>query len=285
MRLSYFVEEAFSDLHSNITKNLELYEKDEDWLESYFKGHKYKEESTIDFSPPSLYPFQKRLNDEDKTKEDIANVRIVYDNLKDLSPLQASNKYMWTCLAHTTYRKYVIHRWLDDDKFSSYDEKTKAGRIRRVFFVSEGKRSLEANAIARLWWYGFMSYDAGTPSNPYHLTEKLVANTKFCRDFMQTPCCENRTVGKGVLLAIEDFKQTLGSNEGISGYYRHLKKYLNRYGAVTSLDALDENEVRKLSFDYLCKMKKIEIIEEDDIEDDIDLEYELEDEMELASIT
>jgi len=286
MRLSYFLEDTYHDLYSNIDKNLESYIKDEDWLEIYFQGQEYVKESTIDFSPPSLFSFDKRLSEEEKTKEDITNVRIIYNHLKNLSPLQATNKYMWTCLAHTTYRKYVIHRWLDDDKYNSYDNETKANRIRRVFFASDGKRSLEANAIARLWWYGFMSHDPNNPSNEYHLTNKLVANTKFCRDFMQTPCCENSTVGKGVLLAVEDFRQTLNDNEGISGYYRYLKKYLNRYAAVTSLDALDEDDVRKLSLDYLNKIRRGNPIMEDDAdEDDAVLDYELDDEVELASIT
>ena len=90
-----------------------------------------------------------------------------------------------------------------------------------------------------------------------------MSNTTFCTDFMLSLCCENRVVGKGVLLAVADFIQTLGKNEGISRYYRYLKKYLNRYGAVTAIDTLDESEIRTISLDYLNELRNKRIIPKD----------------------
>jgi hypothetical protein len=280
MGLLYFTEDAYDDLSSNIGANLTRYASDEDWLEDFFCGQVYIKESSVDFSLPQLYRYSNRLSVEDKTKEDIINVKNLYERLKGLSPLQATNKYLWTCLSHTIYKDYVVHRWLDYDKYLVLEDQKKENRIKRTFFTSGDKRSLEAHAIARLWWYGFASYDAGNPSNPFHLTDILVANTKFCRDFMQSLCCENRTVGRGVLLAVRDFMQALENNGGISTYYRHLKKYMNRYGAVTSLDYLSEDEIRSISYNYLDGLRKKKIILEDDSSMDIDDEED-----ELTSTT
>jgi hypothetical protein len=60
---------------------------------------------------------------------------------------------------------------------------------------------------------------------------------------------------RGVLLAIKDFKDEIGGNEGITEYFRECKKYLNHYAAVTTLEFLDSNEIRDLAFNYMMKLR------------------------------
>jgi len=274
-RIVFFLEDAYMTLYDNIGGNVSCYVQRDDWLDDFFSGQEYKKESTIDYFLPALLEMKtpaKRLANEEKTIEDIANVKILYSSLRGLSPLQATNKYMWACLTHTMYKDYVTHRWMDE----TLSDERKATRIERVFFFTKREtqsRAIEINAISRLWWYGHVSYDDANPTNPFHLTEILVSNTKFCRDFMLSKCCESRTVAKGVLLAIADFIPMLEKGEGISGYYRnYLKKYLNRYGAVTSLDLLDVEEVHNLSLNYLIGVRKAKGKVEDAIDEDIDID-------------
>lgn len=272
-RIQYFLEEAYDKLRDGVGANSKKYLGGEDWLDAYFTGREYIKESTIDVLLPEVVPFSGRLTVDQRAIEDIANVKQIYGNMRTLTPLQATNKYMWTCLAHTVYKEYVLHRWFDDDKFDALSDEKKAKRIFSRFFATSNERSLNNNAIARLWWYGFMSYDAQNRSNPFHLTEVLVGNTKFCTDFMLSHCCWNRSVGKGVLRAAADLIPQLNKNEGISGYYRRLKKYLNRYGAVTSLYFLNEDDIYNLSMEYLQKQRKNAPIEGDD-PDESDLDFE-----------
>lgn len=272
-KIQYFLEEAYDKLRDQVEANSEKYLYTEDWLDAYFIGQEYMRESTINILLPEVVPFSGRLTVEQRTIEDIANVKQIYGNMRTLTPLQATNQYMWTCLAHTIYREYVLHRWFDDEKFDALSDEKKIKRIISRFFATNNERSLNNNAIARLWWYGYISYDAQNRSNPFHLTEILVSNTKFCTDFMQSHCCWNRGVGKGVLRAVADLIPQLDKNEGISGYYRRLKKYLNRYGAVTSLDFLNEEDIYNLSMEYLQKQRKNAPIEGDD-PDESDLDFE-----------
>lgn len=271
MLLSYFTEEAYDILQRELPNNLTHYTSGEEWLDNYFSTlPQYKKESSIGISLPGLCFEPRRLTNEEKTKEDITNIKILYGQLQTLSPYQATNRYMWSCLAHVYYREYVHHRWLDDDGFDSLSPEKKITRIKSRYFVAGGKkgvsgRSLNDNALSRLWWYGHMSYDRSNRSNPFHLTEILASNTKFCTDFMQNICNWNPSVGKGVLRAIAEFKTELGPNEGISGYYRnYLKKYMNRYGAVSSLYSLSEDEVFTLALDYLHQVRKKRILTEDE---------------------
>lgn len=272
-KIQYFLEEAYDKLWDQVEINRGKYFSAEDWLDSFFSGMEYMRISTIDILLPEIVAFSGRLTVDQRTIEDIANVKQIYGNMRMLTPLQATNQYMWTCLAHTVYKEYVLHRWFDDEKFDALSDEKKLKRIISRFFATSNERSLNNNAIARLWWYGYISYDAQNRSNPFHLTEVLVSNTKFCTDFMQSHCCWNRTVGKGVLRAVADLIPQLDKNEGISGYYRQLKKYLNRYGAVTSLDFLSEEDIYNLSMEYLQKQRKDAPIEGDDL-DELDLDFE-----------
>ena len=57
---------------------------------------------------------------------------------------------------------------------------------------------------------------------------------------------------RGVLMAIRDFKDLLGDNEGITDYFRECKKHLNHYAAVTTFEFLDSDEIS----DYMVKLRE-----------------------------
>lgn len=60
---------------------------------------------------------------------------------------------------------------------------------------------------------------------------------------------------KGVLLAIGEFNEEIG-REGITDYFRECLKYLNRYAAVTVLDYLEPEEIKKLALDFMRKLRE-----------------------------
>lgn len=87
------------------------------------------------------------------------------------------------------------------------------------------------------------------------MTKILFTNQTICTDVMDTLNRMNFNRIKGVLLAIRDFKELLDDNEGITEYFRECKKYLNHYAAVTTLDFLEVEEIQKLAFDYMVKLR------------------------------
>lgn len=114
---------------------------------------------------------------------------------------------------------------------------------------------LNDNALSRLWWYGYLTYDRKN-SNHYWLTEILFTNQTICTDVMDTFNRMNIDRMRGVLMAIRDFKNVIGDNEGITEYFRECKKYLNHYAAVTTLEFLDSDEIRDLAFNYMMKLRE-----------------------------
>ena len=250
MKLPYFLEPVYDELFSAIEANQDHYmNNDPDWLNIVFSDRHYSKESTIEIQKPTLIEMDFSKDDSLKSQEDLANVRIMFDALGVLTPLQATNKYLWTYLSHITYKDYIFHRWLS----SPTDVPVRT--IRTRFFVTSNANTLYDNAISRLWWYGYISYDEGNP-NPYHLTEILLMNQTICSDFVDTRYCHNRTIGKGVLLALKEFAGRLGPREGITDYFREFNKYFNRYGAVSSLDFLSSEDVYEIALNYMIQARE-----------------------------
>lgn len=250
MYLGYFTEEAYDRLLNDINQNLDKYKSEEDWIKQYFGSEDYykisKSVNVMSFSP---YYVPGTKTDEQKSQEDLYNVRLLYEAYKSLTPLQASNKYLWTYLCHANpeYRKYIVDRWLTDARENT---------IRTRFFVKTPRDLLNDNALARLWWYGYLTYDESN-ANPYALTEILLTNQTICTDVIDTLNRMNFQRIKGLLLAIKDFKNLVGEKEGITDYVRSCNKYLNRYAAVTIMELLDSDEIQKLAFEYMKKQRDI----------------------------
>lgn len=250
MLLGYFTEEAYEKLYRDIDENAEKYAGTEEWLPEYFGvGTEYFHQSkTVDVAAFHPYMMPEPLDDDAKSQEDLINTRALYDAFKSLTPLQASNKYMWTYLCHAVpeYREYIQHRWMSSER---------ANTIKTRFFVPGASALLNDNALSRLWWYGHLTYDEKS-NDHYALTKILFTNQTICTDVMDTLNRMNFNRIKGVLLAIRDFKDLLDGSEGITEYFRECKKYLNHYAAVTTLDFLEPEEIQALAYDYMVKLRE-----------------------------
>lgn len=249
MYLSYLTEEAYDRLFQEIENNFEKYTEEESWLPAFFGNKDYCKVSksvNVGVFKPHYMPGHK--TDIQKSEEDLINVRLLYDAFKGLSPLQASNKYVWTYLCHENIdcRKYIIDRWM---------EKPSIGTIKTRFFVESSTNLLNDNALSRLWWYGYLTYDPDN-SNPYALTEILLMNQTICTDVIDTLNRMNFKRIKGVLLALKDFKEDLEEKEGITDYFRGCAKYLNHYAASTTMEMLEYDEIQQLTYDFLVKARK-----------------------------
>lgn len=249
MLLGYFTEDAYEKLYHDIESNADKYTTDEDWLPEFFGNTDYfKMSKSVNVNLFSPYYIPGPKDDAQKSREDLINARNMYEAFKGLTPLQASNKYMWTYLCHAVpeYREYIRDRWMSAERSNT---------IKTRYFVTGSGSLLNDNALSRLWWYGYLTYDPDG-ANHYALTEILFTNQTICTDVMDTLNRTNFSRIKGVLLAIKDFKDLLGANEGITEYFRECKKYLNHYAAVTNFDFLDAEDIRDLAYDYMVKLRE-----------------------------
>lgn len=248
MHLGFFTEEAYDKLLHDIPHNAERYAEKENWLPDYFGSSvDYFKTSAVEVD--EFVPFYSagKKDDVQKSQEDLDNTKRIHTAFINLTPYQASNKYMWTYLCHAIpeYHGYICDRWMQDKRENT---------IKNRFFVTTPGSLLNDNALSRLWWYGHLTYDPQN-ENQYELTEILLTNQTICTDVMDTLNRMNPNRMKGVLLAIRDFKNEIAGSEGITEYFRECKKYLNHYAAVTTLEFLEPEEIRDLAYNYMMRLR------------------------------
>lgn len=126
-------------------------------------------------------------------RDDTAAAIAVHKYLGNLNELEASDKRLWTTLTHVTFRSYVMERW----PAKSDDEAARRNAILRRWFAEGGSdRTLENNAIARLWWGAHLTY-APWKTNPdefgylekedeYYLTKRLFSLQELIKVTMES---------------------------------------------------------------------------------------------------
>lgn len=245
MNLIYFTKDAYKLLKKDLNSNKSKYYSDEPWLSEYFASTGLDEfYKTSAITVPNISLLYSGDDTESKNRDDLLNIKMLYSEYKDkLSPLQASDPMLWSALSHITFKSYVLNRWKKDDGTVRLDQR---------FFATEGRASLlYYNAISRLWWSGYLTYDEDKAnSNPWHLTETLFSAQQTQKDLFDQPFSMNKTIVKGLLMALKRVQEENG-NACTSIFRKCCDSYLNHYGAVSILDTLDSNEIENIAYNFM----------------------------------
>ena len=248
MNLFYFTRDAYKFLKKDLSNNKPNYYSDVPWLAEYFASvgidEYYKTSSVV---VPNIQLMYTGDDDESKNKDDLNNIRILYGAFKGkISPLQAADPMLWSALCHITFREYVLKRWKKDDGTVRIDQR---------FFATEGRASLlYYNAISRLWWSCYLTYDEEKEkSNPYYLTETLFSAQQIQKDLIDQSMSMNKTVVKGLLMALKRIQKETG-NASTLVFRQCCDSYLNHYGAVSILDALNAEDIEEIAYTYMKKI-------------------------------
>ena len=252
-KIKFLTEDAYKDLiYSFDGKDasfIRQYDQDFPWLDEYFKQKDFYVESSAGVCLPSLNcPID--LSSEEKSQNDLTNIRIFYTALKDMTPLQAQNKYMWTYLAHDTYYEYAVHRWRSGNESFINN---------RMIMRDTSPITLRRHSLARLWWFGYSTYDEEHENtNPFKYTELLFRRgQQACYDLVERNYSRDKFVTMGILRGLE---QVL--NDGIPENYvtanvlRETAHNFNKKAAVGSLNLMGVDDIQKMSYDMIFEEMK-----------------------------
>ena len=250
MNLIYFTKDAYKLLKKDLDANKDNYYRDDPWLSEYFAkvglDEFYKTSSIV------VSNLQLNCSGDDvesKNNDDLLNIKLLYSDYKDkITPLQASDPLLWSALCHIPFKEYVLKRWKKDDGTVRLDQR---------FFATEGRASLlYYNAISRLWWSGYLTYDETRAStNPWHLTETLFSAQQIQKDLFDQSFSMNRTVVKGLLSALKTMQEENG-NKSTTIFRACCDSYINHYGAVSILDTLSADDIETIAYNYMKKLVK-----------------------------
>ena len=248
MNLIYFTKDAYKLLKKDLNLNKDHYYSEDPWLDEYFATADLDEYyKTSSITVPNIELICTSDDTETKNSEDLINIKLFYTEYKDkITPLQASDPLLWSALCHITFKDYILKRWKKADDTVSIDKR---------FFATEGRGSLlYYNAISRLWWSGYLTYDEERKnSNPWYLTETLFSAQQIQKDLFDQPFSMNKTIVKGVLSALKRIQDEQG-NACTTVFRKCCDSYLNHYGAVSILDTLTSEEIEDIAYSYMKKM-------------------------------
>lgn len=230
-------EDAIAHLRENILNNLKYYQNNQEWVGTYLTDVAGMEtwylESRIPFQKVKLVLTNRKGGEISKT--DAENAKLIHASLKNLTPAQAVDARIWTYLTHIVYPEYMLARWLNNKNEIS------KGTIDRYF--ASTNREVIRNGIARLWWYGYLTYDKER-KDPYELTYFLLSNQNIAQALLERNLGNN----KKWLINMLDVLRKLKEEYPLimhSDNIKSLAKYINISGGITVLDCLDKDATEK----------------------------------------
>lgn len=234
IKQKYFKESSLRVLEDSITLNLPRYTSEQVWVLERL-GMSCALNSQLELSA-----FPKLLN-ADEASHDLENTKAFYTAYKNLTVSQATNPKLWAYLAHVDYWSYMRSRWPVESK----EAHQKLNYIRAHYFHAyEASRSFMRHGIARLWWYGYLTYDP-LREDPWELTKKLLEKLDIAQTLLERNLSRNRTVLHSILdFFIQEEERIPSGNKGRE-FIRSLVKYLNFHGGVSVLDILSPADLRE----------------------------------------
>lgn len=242
MKIKYLRDVCFDNLLENVKNNYEKYKKEEVWLDEYFSNEDYFIESNIEINDATLLV---------GPKLDYNNAILLYESMKNLTPYQATNSYLWTYLAHKKYYDYMIFRWaITSDEVDS----SNVTKIRERYFCQPNRRGLLRNGISRLWWVAYLSYKDDGP-NHYEYTKILFSDEDLLLGLMERDYAMCKNVVIGIMKYMSEFlidNDRLPSRET----RRKLFKHINMFGATTILELMNVDEIYEVAKKFCLQNEK-----------------------------
>lgn len=247
MKLRFYKKDVLDKLRTGTRENLIKYRDEEtnDWLNSDF-GFTESAAEIPEFD--GNCGFLKLGGIETDCENSIA----LFERFKKLTRRQASMETFWCCLCHSVpeFYAYTRERWLSKDA-----ENLKESTVVAHFFGQQERDLRADNALARLWWGAFVSYDEKNSDDSFALTRVLWKNNTRFTDFMDTFNSHSRSRARGVLRALKARDEN-GKYNTNSDDFRALNKALNWLSVADPLDFWEEDDIFRYALNFFEKRKK-----------------------------
>jgi hypothetical protein len=237
-KLKFIKENALERLQAGIVGNQVRYSEAAPWLDKFFNGSNWSVDSDI-IVPESI---ELQIPTSKNDLLDLENTKIVYGALKHLTPVQASDPRVWAYFTHVSQWEYMRARWPVEQYWGR--DRYKEVMQERYFFMADRSRALLRNGMARLWWYGYSSYDSSR-RDPFELTAPLLKKLDVTQTLLENAFGRNTQITKAVLNVMLE-RENQGKEFYVRDQVRDLGKYIGFIGGVTIIDALPIPELSAL---------------------------------------
>lgn len=233
MNLEFLSREATDKLAKEVAQNLDVYRSE--GTAKLIRPIDCRISKVEVVQPPAL------LDGNGEEKSDAEAAKLIFQWLSNLTPVQASDERLWVLLTHRYFATYVHRRW-GQARFESAAHPENVV-LDRWFFRGKGLRTCVHNAISRLWWFGYLTYDRQR-SNPFELTDVLLSLQDIQTAFLERTLGPCRPVLRIVLEAIKKHQTALLGTPKSGDVIQEWAKEIRLYGGAFLLDAVPEERLQ-----------------------------------------
>lgn len=226
-------DEHLEKLRADIMANMHKYENSGAWIEGYFDDSSWFLESDI------LIPSFELTMPSNGKLFDLENTEKVYSAFQNLPLAYAADERLWVYLTHTSCWEYMLKRWNPKSKNNK-----KQFINERYFFATNTSRAIVRNGLARLWWYGYLTYD-DKRDDPYELTKHMLSKLDIAQSLLERSVSHVPAVMNGVLEVLDE-KAKCNEPFDQRQKFRDLMMYINHIGGVKVLDMLNKDDLKEI---------------------------------------
>lgn len=246
--IQYLSDEGLEMLKQNFDNNLQRYkENDKKYFADILNEHNYLVDSTYiieDFT-------QKLVYDEDNNENDLKNIKIVYEAMRNIPLYVMMDDRFWASINHTIMWEYIMKR-RKGEAFGE-DIKDEREKIFNSFFTHTKhgkKRGTYVNCVSRLWWAGHLTIDETNIENPYSLTEE-VCKTGFASTIIILSSSNILSRKESMIALLRTIKQL--RNDGYDVKRDDLvagSRYLNLIAGIYFIDIMTIEDIQNILNDF-----------------------------------
>lgn len=250
MKLYFMKQNAIDYLKANMKSlymNFYRYNSNE-WLYDLFEYDPFElfmEVPDFELAPIGDSPGETELN----------NCKILYTNLKRLSPSQASDERLWAGLCNGIFYSYVRRRWNYGSMRQKQPDTDAASIVSRFFYSGGGRNGMFRNTLSKCWWVGQITYIDGI-QNHWKQLDILGPEdfaTKVSDIFRNNNFIFNPEILDGFCKGLDFFKkrnQKLTTRE----HMRPTLQYLNALGGAVLLDELSSDDISTIVIENIGRI-------------------------------
>ena len=236
--IRYYTSEALEQLRNSVDDHLDWYYTLNGVLPAALSSRGVREANL----PAPSFMGSLAVAEGQPSDSDVDNALLVFGELSQLTPHQASIERMWVYLCHCECPNYVAARWL---KEWPEDHKEAARKVRNHFFAGGTRALIRDNGVSRLWWLGKTADDIA-PEDPREFLTILLYRQDVRSALIERPSISmNKRLLRGIYKVMKEHwhdGRTLFERKK----FRSWMVALNRRGGVVLLDALPHDTLMSL---------------------------------------
>jgi len=232
MNLYKLNQESVDNLYNNIKTNYDQVKFK--YIDDHSIGFNI-EIDNLNFVNGSINVHEIKLIENSDPNSDFHNAKIIYTSLSEkFTAEDADDERLWAYLTHFIFFKYSQIRWIKENTSKETIED-------RFFYKGNGRVARTRNAIARIWWIPFLTF------NPNGNSEE--EKWKYTKAAFST---------QEVIVSL--FERTMGSYQNIRTIFleyiinnnpqskeiQYLARKLNNLGGVLMLPYLDNQKINEI---------------------------------------